>query len=157
MAVRERAGEEVRDECHGAEFELELPSDVSMIEAAVDYVVSRCRACSFEGPEVDFRLRVSISEALANAILYGNASDPEKTVRVHVRIEPGWVEVCVADEGEGFDPNAIPDPTRPENRGATGGRGLFLIRELMDRADFNEQGNAVRMVLTRGGERRAGR
>ena len=139
-----------KEDCAGAEFILELPSDLNVIEAAVDYVVSRCRACSFEGPQIDLNLRVSVSEALANAVLYGNENDPEKTVRVEVHIAPGCVEILVADEGDGFDPDAVPDPTRPENRQATGGRGLFLIRELMDRADYNERGNVVRMVLTRG-------
>ena len=132
-----------------AEFVLELPSDLRVIEAAVSYLVGRCRAYAFEGPRLDLNFRVSVTEALANAVLYGNAHDPAKTVRVVVALEEHRVVVCVEDEGEGFDPSSVPDPTEPENLQATGGRGLFLIRNLMDEIEFSERGNSVRMVLVR--------
>lgn len=132
-----------------AEFLLELPSDLRVIEAAVGYLVGRCRAFSFEGPRLDLNFRVSVTEALANAVLYGNAHDPAKTVRVQVHLDESRVVVCVEDEGEGFDPTSIPDPTAPENLQGTGGRGLFLIRNLMDEIQFSERGNSVRMVLVR--------
>jgi serine/threonine-protein kinase RsbW len=57
--------------------------------------------------------------------------------------------VCVSDEGAGFDPSRVPDPTRPENLNRPGGRGLFLIRSLMDEMEYNERGNSLRMVLER--------
>ncbi|MEX0911895.1 MAG: ATP-binding protein [Gemmatimonadota bacterium] len=130
-------------------FVLELPSDLRVIEAAVGYLVGRCRAASFQGPRLDLNFRVGVTEALANAVLYGNARDPRKTVKVEVSLEPNRVVVSVADEGTGFDPGSIPDPTRPENLHAAGGRGLFLIRNLMDEMQYNERGNALRMVLLR--------
>jgi len=132
-----------------SEVALQLPSDLRVIEAAVSHLVSRCRACSFEGPRLELNFRVGVTEALANAVLYGNQSDPRKTVRVELRVDAEQVVVCVADEGKGFDPSSVPDPTRPENLQSPGGRGLFLIRKLMDEIEFNERGNAVRMVLSR--------
>ncbi len=131
------------------EFVLKLPSDLGIIEAAVGYLVSRCRACAFEGSRLELNFRVGVTEALANAILYGNRGDPDKTVRVEVSLDPGAVQVCVIDEGEGFDTTYVPDPRSPENLELPGGRGLFLIRELMDEAEFNERGNSVRMLLVR--------
>lgn len=131
------------------EFVLELPSDLRLIEGAVGYLVSRCRAATFEGPRLDLNFRVGVTEAIANAVLYGNGSDPGKTVRIEVRLDARCVEVCVIDEGEGFDPASVPDPTAPERLEVAGGRGLFLIRKLMDEAEFNDRGNAVRMVLGR--------
>ncbi|MEX2583776.1 MAG: ATP-binding protein [Gemmatimonadota bacterium] len=136
-------------ESRPAEFTLELPSDLRMIEAAVGYLVSRCRAFAFEGPRLDLNFRVGVTEAIANAVLYGNSSDPDKTVRVDVSLDDQRVVICVADEGEGFDPAGVPDPTAPGNLDSPGGRGLFLIRKLMDEIEYNDRGNAVRMVLVR--------
>lgn len=131
------------------ELTLELPSDLKLIEAAVSYLVGRCRAFAFEGPRLDLNFRVGVTEALANAVIYGNESNPEKTVRVEFCLDPRQVEVRVIDEGRGFDPHAVPDPTAPEHIEEPGGRGLFLIRNLMDKLEFNDQGNALRMILAR--------
>ena len=130
-------------------FVLQLPSDLRIIEAAVTYLVSRCRAFAFGGSRLNLNFRVSVTEALANAVLYGNQSDPDKTVRVEVTLDPSRVVLQVFDEGPGFDPRAVPDPTLPDNLDRSGGRGLFLIRQLMDEVEYNERGNAVRLVLLR--------
>lgn len=129
------------------EFAIDLPSDLGLIEATVGYLVSRCRTYTFEGPRLDLNFRVGVTEALANAVLYGNRHDPDKTVRIEVAIDHHRVEVRVIDQGRGFDPETVPDPTTPENLEAPGGRGLFLIRHLMDEMEYNESGNSVRMVL----------
>jgi serine/threonine-protein kinase RsbW len=135
---------------HGiSEFVLELPSDLAMIEAAVTYLVSRCRAFGFGGSRLNLNFRVSVSEALANAVLYGNRQDPDKSVRVEVHLSDQQVRLQVIDQGEGFDPDAVPDPTTPSNLMRTGGRGLFLLRKLMDEVEYNERGNAVRLLLHR--------
>jgi serine/threonine-protein kinase RsbW len=120
-----------------------------MIEPAVGYLEGRCRVFAFNGPRLDLNFRVGVTEALANAILYGNGDDPEKTIRVEAELRPDQIEVRVIDEGSGFDPGNVPDPTRPENLDRPGGRGLFLIRALMDKVEYNHRGNAVRMVLER--------
>lgn len=132
-----------------AEFVLELPSDLRVIEAAVNYLVGRCRAYAFGGSRLEFNLRVSLTEALANAILYGNRSDPGKTIRVEVSLSNHRIVVSVEDEGHGFDPESVPDPTLPENLQRTGGRGVFLIRQLMDEVQYSDRGNSVRLILRR--------
>lgn len=131
------------------EFVLELPSDLRVIEAAVTYLVNRLRTFSFRGSRLNLNFRVGVTEALANAVLYGNKEDPTRTVRVEVSIDNTRVELCVMDQGSGFDPSAVPDPTEPDNLERTGGRGLFLIRKLMDEVEYNERGNAVRLLLRR--------
>lgn len=130
-------------------FELLLPSDLRMLEAAVDYLVARCRRHAFSGSRLTLNFRVGVTEALANAILYGNEADPAKYVRVKVRIDSVHVTCLVEDQGRGFDPATVPDPTLPENLHRAGGRGLFLIRKLMDDVEFSDRGNAVRLVLLR--------
>ena len=128
-------------------FVLELPSDPGVIETAVAYLVDRLRAYAYAGSRLNLNFRVGGAEALANAIIYGNGSDPEKRVRVEVELSAEEVALQVYDEGTGFDPAQVPDPTLPENLDGTGGRGIFLIRELMDEVRYNEPGNCVRLVL----------
>src|SRR5688500_9134595 len=128
-------------------FVLELPSDLRLIEQAVTYLVDRLRAYDFAGSLLTLNFRVGVAEALANAMIYGNGNDPAKRVRVEVDLTRDQVLLEVRDEGVGFDPTQVPDPTLPENLEAPGGRGIFLIRELMDEVDYNERGNSVRLVL----------
>lgn len=134
-----------------AEFVLELPSDPGVIAGAVADLERRCRDFAFGGSLLSLNLRVGVTEAITNAMLYGNRGNPEKLVRVQVELDMECVALEVADQGNGFDPASVPDPTLPENLDRPGGRGLFLIRELMDEVEFNDRGNSVRLVLYRTG------
>jgi len=126
---------------------LELPTDIRSIDNAVEYVMSRCSTCSEHAQRLNLNFRVGLTEALANAMLYGNAHDPSQRVLVEVTMAHGRVEVTVKDQGSGFDPSSVPDPTRPENLTRPCGRGLFLMRALMDEVHHNERGNEVTLVL----------
>lgn len=130
-------------------FVLDLPSDLRVIENTVAYLVERCQAYGFGGARLNLNFRVGITEAIANAMLYGNRRRPERRVRVEVALSTARVAIRIIDEGRGFDPADVPDPTAAENLNRPGGRGLFLIRKLMDAVEFNEAGNAVRLVLNR--------
>ena len=95
---------------------------------------------------------VALTEALSNAILYGNAEDPSKRVRVRAQVDAVVLIVEVTDEGPGFDINACTtDPTTPEHLEREDGRGLFLMRKLMDSVERFEgsPGNVVRLTLRR--------
>jgi serine/threonine-protein kinase RsbW len=87
---------------------------------------------------------------LANAIAYGNNHDPAKMVRVEIALGREGVRIEVADEGAGFDPARVPDPTAPEFLDREDGRGLYVLRHLVDEVAFNEQGNTVCLVLRAG-------
>lgn len=126
---------------------LELPSDVRSIEPVVEYVVRRCQACEGHAHRLRLNFRVGLTEALANAMLYGNARDPSKRVRVEVALAAGTIRARIIDEGLGFDPCAVPDPTCPENVAKPRGRGLFLMRQLLDEVVYNDRGNEVTLVL----------
>lgn len=128
-------------------LELEFPSDVRFVRDVVDEVVRACERLAFAGARARLNLRVALGEAVANAILYGNREDPEKRVRVSAELGAGAARVVVTDEGTGFDPEAVEDPTEPENRARSGGRGVFLLRALADEVEFNETGNAVTLTL----------
>jgi serine/threonine-protein kinase RsbW len=129
------------------ELVLELPNDLRSIEHAVSYVMSRCSACEIAAQRLHLNLRVGLTEALANAMLYGNGQDPHKRVRVEVLVGPDSITARVTDQGAGFDPDSVPDPRLPQNLLREGGRGLFLMRELLDEVLFNERGNSVTLVL----------
>lgn len=126
---------------------LELPNDLRCIEEAVDRVVSRCSTCEEWGRKLRLNFRVSLVEALSNAMIYGNNEDPSKRVLVEVSLIEGSVTARVTDEGTGFDPRIVPDPTISSNLCKEGGRGLFLMRELMDEVRYNERGNSVTLIL----------
>ena len=126
---------------------LELPSDVRSIERVVDYVMVRCRSCGAQARRLNLNFRVGLTEALSNAMLYGNGHDPQKRVRVEVTMSGGRLQASITDQGDGFDPKAIPDPTEPANLTKPSGRGLFLMRELLDEVSYNERGNQVTLVL----------
>jgi serine/threonine-protein kinase RsbW len=126
---------------------LELPTDVRTIEHAVDYVIGRCPACAEQARRLQLNFRVGLTEALSNAMLYGNSDDPSKRVLVEIAFHLGRIQARVTDQGPGFDPAAVPDPTRPENLTKPCGRGLFLMRKLMDEVWYNDRGNQVTLVL----------
>jgi serine/threonine-protein kinase RsbW len=133
-----------------AELALRIPSDVALIEEAVDLVARHLEAQFVDRRTVRFNCRVALSEALANAIQYGNGNDARRHVNVRVLFGRNAIEMEVADEGPGFDPVELPDPTTPDHIESPDGRGIFLIRRLVDEVRFNEKGNAICMILRRG-------
>jgi serine/threonine-protein kinase RsbW len=93
------------------------------------------------------KILISVLEAVNNAIVHGNKSDKKKFVDIEITLYKKKLEVCIADEGIGFKPEEIPDPTRPENLEAIDGRGVFLMKKLADRIEFNSAGNSVKMTF----------
>lgn len=136
-------------EGHAIELSLRLPTDLEVVEEAVDLVARHCLASGVSPRAARFVVRVVLCEALANAILYGNRLDPAKTVDVRVRLDDDTVRMHVTDEGPGFDPCAVPDPTDGDPTESERGRGLFLIRQLVDDVRFNDRGNAICMTMRR--------
>jgi serine/threonine-protein kinase RsbW len=129
---------------------LDVPSALEYVGPAVELIAIQCRAGTLSRRRVEFNLRTALAEALANAICYGNREDPAKLVRVRVELAPDAVRLHIADEGCGFDPAATPDPTLPANLEREDGRGLFVMRHLVDQVTFNDRGNAVCLTLRAG-------
>ena len=91
------------------------------------------------------KIMVAALEAVNNAIILGNKSDPGKLVDVEIDFKDNDITITVTDEGNGFRPEKIPDPTLPENIEELSGRGVFLMSKLADSIKFNEKGNSVTM------------
>ncbi len=96
-----------------------------------------------------FAVHLAVEEALVNAIKHGNQRDPSKSVEVRCRIAPDRIEIRITDEGEGFDPESVPDPTDEDNLEVPSGRGLMLMRCYMTTLTFNKKGNSVLMEKLR--------
>jgi len=96
-----------------------------------------------------FGVRLALEEALVNAIKHGNRLDPAKHVTVRYTIDAERIFIEIEDEGPGFSPSDVPDPTLPENLEQPSGRGLMLMRAYMDQIEYRGPGNCVRMFKAR--------
>ncbi len=95
----------------------------------------------------EFEIRLAVSEALANAVLHGCKSDPTKEVNICVECDPErGMLVIVRDPGSGFDPAQVPSPVEGEQIYRGGGRGVYLINQLMDEVEYHRGGTEIRMV-----------
>ena len=93
------------------------------------------------------KILISVLEAVNNAIIHGNRSIPEKFVEVKLNYSKGKLKVIVKDQGKGFIPENIPDPTTPENIEEANGRGVFIMSKLADEIKFSKKGNSVTMIF----------
>ena len=120
-----------------------LMANMRVVEKAIDEITASL------GIKADDygKILVATLEAVNNAITHGNKTDPEKLVDVEIKYEKNKILITVTDEGPGFDPETIPDPTKPENIEELSGRGVFLMSKLADKIDFNEKGNSVTMTF----------
>jgi len=129
---------------------LDVPSDLGMVGDAVELVATHLPPGTLSPRRISFNFRTALAEALGNAIRYGNGEDPDRIVRVYVELGRDFVRIHVDDDGHGFDPSRLPDPTHPDNLEREYGRGLFVIRHLVDDVAFNEKGNGICLTLRAG-------
>lgn len=121
---------------------LELPSCVSSIcelENFVNTVTRQYRIKKDKYPDI----LISLTEAVNNAIVHGNKKDVKKYVKIYINKTPRGLTFVISDEGNGFNPMSVPDPTAPENIECCGGRGVFLMKQLADRVNYLNNGSTV--------------
>jgi serine/threonine-protein kinase RsbW len=135
----------------GFPIDVRVPSDVRLIEPLVGLVTRQCAVRQLPPRACNLRVPVALTEALSNAMLYGNREDQSRCVRLRARLDEVSLVLEVVDEGSGFDMEACTiDPTSPDHLDREDGRGLFLMRTLMDRVErFTDGGNVVRLTLHR--------
>jgi len=126
-----------------------IDSDTAQGQRIQTDIVAIAQKCEFSEPEL-FAIRLAIEEALVNAIKHGNGSDPTKKVRIDYSVDTEKIHIRIEDEGPGFDPTAVPDPTDPEFLERPCGRGLMLMRHYMSFVEFCGRGNCVVMFKRRG-------
>jgi serine/threonine-protein kinase RsbW len=126
-------------------IDFELPSDVSLMNGVLQYLIERVSQLGLIKPERS-NLFVALDEAFVNAVKHGNHNDPRKLVRITAELSSKEARFTVEDEGEGFNVQEIPDPRDPANLFKASGRGVLLIYNIMDEVQYNERGNRLTMV-----------
>src|SRR5688572_10321659 len=129
---------------HSFEAELRIPTSLEMLEHVYEWSRAQLERLPLSENK-RYEILLGISEAVTNAIRHGNKLDPNKFVSISFLAKPDGVTVTIGDEGEGFDPHTLPDPTRGEHILVPSGRGVFLLRSLAEEVLFekNNDGNLV--------------
>ena len=125
-----------------------LPSDLSEVHRVQAEIEEALQANRFGDSDV-FAIKLAVEEALVNAIKHGNQMEPDKTVRVAYAVNDDQFSIRIEDEGAGFSPSEVPDPTAEENIERPCGRGLLIIRNFMTSVDYVGRGNVVVMFKLR--------
>ena len=117
-------------------YSLEIESDPNKIIVVEEFVNYFAKDLKIDDEKIP-GLILAVTEATTNAIIHANKSDINKLVRVSAHMEDGTLVISVKDQGSGFDPNDVPDPTSPENLLKDSGRGIYLMRVYMDEIKYN--------------------
>ena len=117
----------------------------STITGVCKQILSELEANNFSEEDI-FAVHLALQEAFLNALRHGNKMDDGKEVKIDYLVDSDRIEISMTDEGNGFDPESVPDPRLGENIYKVEGRGLLLMRSYMDVVKFNERGNCVQMV-----------
>ncbi len=135
-----------------------MDSNLESVNQAEETATKMATKLGFEEEDIN-RISMAVREAAVNAVLHGNAYDPAKKVTVGFENTGGKLVITVADEGQGLDPDRIPDPLAPENLLKQSGRGIFLIRAFMDEVRIRnlEPGTEITMIKNVHGQGAAGK
>jgi serine/threonine-protein kinase RsbW len=117
------------------------PVEARRVQEEIERLLHNYQFCDHD----IFGIKLAVEEALVNAIKHGNQMDQSKKVHIAYQVLPDRFDVHITDEGRGFDPCDVPDPTTAENLERPCGRGLMLMRYYMNQVTFSAAGNSVRM------------
>jgi serine/threonine-protein kinase RsbW len=129
-----------------------IPSDPAEARRIQEQIEQALKAHHFSEHDI-FGIKLALEEAMVNAIKHGNQLDRTKKVRIAYHIASDRFDILIVDEGPGFDPADVPDPTDVENLERPCGRGLMLMRHYMTEVTFNCRGNSVTMCKLRNGSK----
>ncbi len=121
----------------GQPSHLTLDSELSSVEPVEARAEQLSREAGFD-EDTSSQIAMVTREAVINAILHGNKRDPNKKVRIDFALSDSALSITIADEGLGLDPDSVPDPCAPENILRSSGRGIFLMRAIMDEVHFHQ-------------------
>ena len=122
--------------------EVDLPSERGASKLVMDDLLGQLGAHGWSASEI-FGVHLAAEEAITNAIVHGNKLDPAKRVHVACEVSPERVWIEIHDQGDGFNPAAVPDCTAADRLEVSSGRGVMLMKSFMTRIDYNAKGNGV--------------
>ena len=131
--------------------EVTIESDYAEARRIQTLIGEALEACGYSEHDI-FAIKLALEEALVNAIKHGNQLDPDKRVFVSYEISDDRFDILITDEGPGFNPADVPDPTDPDNIERPCGRGLLLMRGFMTEVEYHSPGNTVRMSKIKNGQ-----
>jgi serine/threonine-protein kinase RsbW len=120
-----------------------LPENIRIVESFIDNVKDQFKI----DDDIYGNIMVAVTESVNNAIRHGNNLDKHKNVFLSVTSEDNQLKFVIEDEGSGFDPDKLADPTAPENLDKLGGRGIFLMKHLSDQVSFSKEGRCVELTF----------
>jgi serine/threonine-protein kinase RsbW len=129
-------------------FDARIPSIAAEGKKVVEQLLEQLNWHEWQEHDI-FGVHLAMEEAVVNAIKHGNQDDASKFVDVVIRLNKEEVHLQVTDQGDGFVPSEVPDPTDDENLDLPSGRGLMLMRSFMNLVEYNDKGNSVRMEKRR--------
>jgi len=124
---------------------IKIPSEIKQLKKVSSGILEALSSYNVDEAKL-FDIKLCIEEAVRNAIVHGNRCDKSLTVKIDYWVEDDKFALEVEDQGSGFDHTLVPDPTSGENILRNSGRGVYLIKRLMDKVEYNQTGNKVRMV-----------
>jgi len=130
-------------------IEFTIPSKVELLDGILNYLTERLVRMGIIEHH-NSNVVIALDEAIVNAIKHGNKYDESKSVTIVADLSSSEARFTITDQGPGFDPGAVPDPCAPENLLRSSGRGLLLIRNIMDETEYNSTGNSLTMLKRAG-------
>jgi anti-sigma regulatory factor (Ser/Thr protein kinase) len=127
--------------------ELIISSDLDNLKKVEKFCQKICHTVGFSDEQCD-NMAIALTELAINAIMHGNKEDKRKKVTIHSVFKDDRIEVSISDEGGGFDPDKLPNPTNPQNIWKEHGRGIFLVQNLIDEVIFQKTGEGMKIILT---------
>jgi serine/threonine-protein kinase RsbW len=121
-----------------------LPENIRIVESFIDNAKEKYKIRD----DLYGNIMISVTEAVSNAIIHGNKSDAKKMVKLEMIFMKDKIQFLIEDNGEGFDYENLPDPTAPENLTKSGGRGIFIMKNLCDSVEFLDKGKKVLLTFT---------
>jgi serine/threonine-protein kinase RsbW len=131
----------------GSQEELIISSDFANLPKVEQFTLALCKKANLDDDQSD-NMAIAITELVNNAIIHAHKQDSSKKVVVRVRYQQDRVVVAIVDEGPGFDPDEVANPTDPQNLWKQNGRGIFLVRNLIDEVEINSSPQGTEVVLT---------
>lgn len=129
-------------------FDESIPSETAQGQRVQERIIALLEQMGYSQKDV-FGVKLALEEALVNAIKHGNGMDPNKVVRVKCQVSHQEARITITDEGPGFDPESVPDPTDDENLEKPGGRGIMLMKAFMSEVEYGKNGKEVLLVKIR--------
>lgn len=125
--------------------EITVTNDLAAAKVPEEQILGEVTLCGYN-QNIAFAVKLALEEALTNAFRHGNKCDPTKHIRIRYLVTAERIDIEVCDEGEGFEPGTVPDPTLPEYIDRPHGRGIMLMRAYLDEVSYARNGTAVRLV-----------